>query len=152
MSCSICFDDISVATECILTCDHRFHTACLTTWIFQQAKENKRSSCPLCRSKGSWFKLLVVDPTTFAKRFSSDLLGDMKSAIATIMRDKYSNWCCCYVEFITDDDRTLNLELLSDALPTMYENNYLSIHDPVSQTKMLANAITRKRGLKFHSF
>src|SRR3954464_1302683 len=41
--CAICFEPMSIATQAILQCTHRFHNAC----IIQALRINNR--CPICR-------------------------------------------------------------------------------------------------------
>ena len=47
--CSICLDEIAVATTgCVqLSCSHKYHLGCISTWY------QKNASCPECRSKPS---------------------------------------------------------------------------------------------------
>ena len=58
--CSICFDDITVATgSTTLSCGHVFHFSCIANWFCNQQAE--KTSCCLCRKETGEFEALPFD-------------------------------------------------------------------------------------------
>ena len=144
--CVICLDEeIEKREECILACGHTFHTKCIIQWGFHQASENKKNCCPLCRSTGSFFQLRVLDPDEMIERISDSPPHMKSTVIATVIRDKYSNWAVGYLK--CSNGRVS----LTEVQTSMYESPYLTFYNPITNQKYISNAFSRKRGVVLHN-
>ena len=79
--CSICLDEIAVATTgCVqLSCSHKYHLGCISTWY------QKNASCPECRSKPSEKEAPPPPP-----RPSFSHHGNLTDTVIAWERDEYS--------------------------------------------------------------
>jgi hypothetical protein len=73
--CSICFEDITVATgSTTLSCGHVFHFSCIANWFCNQQTE--KTSCCLCRKETGAFEALPyeddIDEETVDEEDDSD--------------------------------------------------------------------------------
>jgi len=48
MECAICYGEIT-KSKIELSCSHRFHIKCLTTWFKSQSEQHINQTCPCCR-------------------------------------------------------------------------------------------------------
>jgi hypothetical protein len=71
--CCVCWDSLSSATSCKITCGHVIHVECIWKWMLR----NTERKCPLCKqsflepNQGNGFSLLSVF-SFFARRTSEE--------------------------------------------------------------------------------
>ena len=62
MDCSICYDEITLATGKVeLSCSHSFHFSCLTSWFKTQTGNELTQSCPCCRHESNEHEKMATE-------------------------------------------------------------------------------------------
>ena len=50
VKCAICLESILPDEKiCVLECKHMYHQDCISSWVNTKLKENKETTCPICR-------------------------------------------------------------------------------------------------------